>query len=100
MAVDPGAMTGGSIAIGQTAFFYSAFMPRLTDVRKASSMDGDMRGDVLLGQVAAGGASLLIGVLVTWVTGSQVPLIVTVLLALFIGAVYQFALNGNRVMES
>jgi hypothetical protein len=95
---DPGAMTGASIAIGQTAFFYSSFMPKLSDVRK-SPPDSEARGDVMLGQLAAGGASLLIGGLVTWVTGSQVPIIVTVTLALFIAAIYHYALTGNGVME-
>jgi hypothetical protein len=96
---DSGALTGSSIAIGQTVFAYSYFLPRLSDVRKAGPDDPDMRGDVLLGQLAAGGVSSLIGVMLTWMSGSKIPMVVTIAIALFIAALYQYALNGNRVME-
>jgi hypothetical protein len=96
---DPGALTSASIAIGQTVYSYSYFLPKLSDVRKAGNDDPDMRGDVILGQIAAAGVSGLVGVLLAWMSGSKVPLIVTVAIAAFIAAVYQVALNGNRVME-
>jgi hypothetical protein len=96
---DPGALTGSSIAIGQTVYAYSFFLPKLSDVRKAGPEDSEMRGDVLLGQLAAGGVSSLVGIMLTWMSGSKVPMIVTIAIALFIAALYQYALNGNRVME-
>jgi hypothetical protein len=96
---DAGALTSSSIAIGQTVFAYSYFLPKLSEVRKASSSDSEVRGDVMLGQLAAGGVSGLVGVLLSWMTNSMVPLVVTAFIALFIAAIYQYALNGNRVME-
>jgi len=97
--MDPGALTASSISIGQTGFLYSYFLPDLQAVRKADPGDPDMRGDVLLGQLAAGGVSLIVAGLLTWMTNSAVPIIVTVAIAAFIAAVYQYALNGNQVMS-
>lgn len=99
MMADPGALTSASIAIGQTVYAYSYFLPKLSDVRKAGADDMEMRGDVLLGQVAAAGVSSLVGLLLTWMSGSKVPLIVTLAIAAFIAGVYQVALTGNRIME-
>jgi hypothetical protein len=97
--MDSGVLTAASISIGQTIFGYSYFLPPLAEVRKASADNPDIRGDVLLGQIAAAGVSTLVGGLLTWMTSSMVPIIVTALIAMFIGALYQYALNGNQVMS-
>jgi hypothetical protein len=99
MAVDPGGLSSASIAIGQTVFTYSYFMPPLRDVRKADRGDPDMRGDVLLGQLAAGSVSMSVGMMLTWMTGSRAPVMTTLFIAFVIGVLYQYALNGTRVME-
>lgn len=99
MAGDPGSVAASTIAIGQTVASYQFFLPRLNEVRQASPHDPTMRGDVLLGQVAAGVVSASVGVLLAWMTGSPVPVYVTLFIAVVIAAFYQFAMNGNRVME-
>lgn len=93
---DPGALTASSIVIGQTVFAYSYFLPRLSDVRQGPA-DGSLRDDVILGQVAAGGVSLLVGALLAWMTSSMIPVIVTALIAAFIAGIYQYALNQTVV---
>lgn len=100
MATDPAGITAATISIGQTTFAYSYFLPRLSEVRRAEASDPLMRGDVMLGQLAAGSVSMAVGVLLTALTGSQMPIIATLFVAVVIAVIYQYALNGNRVMES
>lgn len=96
---DSAALTASSIAIGQTVFAYSYFLPRLSEVRRAEAGDTMMRGDVLLGQLAAGAVSMAVGMLLTWMTGSSLPAMTTLAIAVIIAVIYQYALNGTRVME-
>lgn len=94
---DPASISAASISIGQTAYLYAQFLPPLREVRQSS--DSTTRGDVLLGQVAAGSVSLAVGMLLSWMSGSYLPALTTVAIAVIIASVYQYAMNGNRVME-
>lgn len=97
MSADPGAVTGAAISIGQTVGAYQFFLPRISDVRRSDPDESGMRGDVLLGQLAAGAVSLSVGILLAWMTGSAVPVYATLFVALVIAAFYQLALNGKGV---
>lgn len=96
MPTDPGALQASTISIGQTVVAYQFFLPTLREVRQADPNDAKMRGDVLLGQVAAGSVSLGVGVLLGWLTGSKLPLMVSGFIALVIAGLYHYALNGQR----
>lgn len=95
MSPDPGALTASSIAIGQTVFAYSYFLPPLREVRRASPNDPDMRGDVYMGQAAAMAVSLSVGGLVTWMTGSSIPILTSVAVAIVIAVIYHYAMRGG-----
>jgi hypothetical protein len=97
---DPAALSVAGIAIGQTAYTYAQFLPPLREVRKAGPGDNEMRGDVLLGQVTAGAVSMAVGVLLSYLTGSPTPAFAVLAIAIVIAIAYQYAMNGNRVMES
>lgn len=99
MPADPAGITAATISIGQTTFAYSYFLPRLSEVRRADPGDSLMRGDVMLGQLAAGAVSMAVGVLLSAMTQSQLPIIVTVFVAVVIAVIYQYAMTGERVME-
>lgn len=96
MPADPGALQASTISIGQTVVAYQFFLPTLREVRQADPGDPKMRGDVFLGQVAAGSVSLGVGVLLGWMTGSKLPLVVSAFIALVIAGLYHYALNGQR----
>lgn len=96
---DVAGISASTIAIGQTVFAYSYFLPRLQEVRRADQNDSMMRGDVLLGQLAAGAVSVTVGMLLTWMTGSSLPVMTTLAIAVIIAVIYQYALTGTRVME-
>lgn len=96
MPTDPGALQASTISIGQTVVAYQFFLPTLREVRQADPGDPRMRGDVFLGQVAAGSVSLGVGILLGWMTGSKLPLVVSAFIALVIAGLYHYALNGQR----
>lgn len=96
---DPGTLSAATVAIGQTVVAYSQFLPTLSQVRKTDRSDADMRGDVLLGQIAAGAVSMSVGVMLAWLTGSPAPVYAVLGVAIIIAITYQIALNGERVME-
>jgi hypothetical protein len=99
MTGDAGAVTGATIGIGQTVVCYQFFLPRLSEVRRADPGEPGMRGDVLLGQAAAGAVSLAVAGLLAWLTGSAVPVYATLFVALVIAGFYQLAMNGNGVQS-
>jgi hypothetical protein len=92
-------VTGATVAVGQTGFLYSWFLPSLREVRQATADDRSMRGDVLMGQIAAGSVSVTVGVLLSWMTGSSIPALTTLFVAALIGAIYSYAMNSTRPME-
>lgn len=99
MAAETSAASAAAISLGQTIVAYQYFLPRLADVRRADLTDTRMRGDVRLGQLAAGGVALAIGILLSVMAESALPVWVTLIIAGIIAAVYQIALNGQDVME-
>lgn len=89
---DPNAITASTVSIGQSIFAYSFFLPRLSEVRRADPEDPHIRGDVMLGQLAAGSVSMAVGAMLSWMTASQVPAMTTLFIAAIIAAIYQYAL--------
>ncbi len=92
---DGSGITASTIALGQTGFLYSWFLPKLSEVRRADPADPTMRGDVLLGQIAAGSVSMTVGLLLSFLTDSKLPVITTLFVAIVIAVVYQYAMGGK-----
>lgn len=90
---EPGAVSVAAIAIGQTVVAYQFFMPSVSEVRRADAGDPGIRGDVLLGQIGAGGVSLAIGVMLASLSGSHIPVWATVFVAAIIAGVYHYAMK-------
>jgi len=88
---DSGAVSAATISLGQTVVAYQFFLPRLDTVRNANPEE--IRGDVMLGQVAAGALSLSVGLLLSSMTGSHLPTFTALFIAVVIAAVYQYALS-------
>lgn len=96
-----GEMVGpASLAISQGMTAFLAFLPRLSDVRKASAADDvGMVGDVRLGEVAATAVCVGVGVITSSLTGSPVPAFVAVLVALTLICIYETALSSDHAWE-
>jgi hypothetical protein len=99
MQVDGAIMAAATVSLGQSITAYSFFLPAIREVRQANPRDAQMRGDVRMGQLAAGAVSLSVGVMLAYLTGSIIPLAVTVLTGVVIAALYETALNGERLFE-
>jgi hypothetical protein len=85
-------MAASSVSVGQTVAAYQFFLPPLREVRQADPTDSTMRGDVFLGQVAAGALSIGVGVSFSLLTGSYIPVWVAGFTALIIAGMYHKAL--------
>jgi hypothetical protein len=58
-----------------------------------------MRGDVRMGQVASAALSLGVAGILANLTGSTLPVVVTIIVALIIAFLYETALRGERLFE-
>lgn len=99
MAVDGGIMAAATVSLGQSISAYSFFLPPLREVRQATVNSPVIRGDVRLGQVAAGVVSIGVGVMLSYLVGSAIPTVVALLTATMVAVIYETALNGERLFE-
>lgn len=93
---DAGAVSVSAIAIGQTVVAYQFFLPRMSDVRRASPADTAMQKDVIVGQLGAGALSLAVGGLLAVLTRSATPVYASLFVAAVIAVVYHYAMNGSN----
>jgi hypothetical protein len=100
MALPDPAIYGASI-LGVTQGFsaFIAFMPKLSEIRKASGTDIDMTADVRMAEVASCVITIGVGVVSSSLTGSPTPAIVAVLVSLVLVAMYESTLNMERPFE-
>lgn len=86
-----------SLALSSSLSSFQFFLPRLADVRKADpKVDGDIVGDVRLGEVAAIAVCTAVGAIGSSVSGSVVPMVVAGIVSVVLVCVYESALRGNR----
>jgi uncharacterized integral membrane protein len=52
-----------------------------------------------MGQFAAGVVSVGVGVMLSYLVGSAIPAVVSILTALMVGVIYETALGGERIFE-
>lgn len=89
-----------AIALTQSYAQFQAFMPKLSDIRKADyDNDSDMVGDVRIGEVAALIGSLGVGIIVSSLSGNPLPAYVSVAVSLLLIALYESVLRAHRPME-
>lgn len=88
-----------ALAAGQTLSSFTMFLPRLTEVRKASADDPGMVGDVRLGEIAACAIAMGIGVIASSLSRSPVPMYAAAFMAVILICVYESALRGQNLFE-
>lgn len=98
MAVSDGALGAATIAFGQSVGAFQIFLPRLSDVRRATN-DADMIGDVRMGEVAAAAVCLGVGFMVSSLSGSSIPALVSLLTMFTLVCVYETALRGDKPLN-
>lgn len=91
------ALSATIVAVGQTLTAYQFFLPDIKEIRR--NPDKVNKADVRMGQVAAAATSLMIGILLGQLTDSGTPFLTSLLVGVVIIAMYEMALQGNRIFE-
>lgn len=94
------ALGPATLAITQSVSSFQFFLPRLADVRRADPKhNADMVGDVRMGELAAATLCIGIGAMVSSLSGSPYPAMVSVLMVGILISVYEIALRGDKPMN-
>lgn len=100
MPVPSDALGPATLAITQSVSSFQFFLPKLSDVRRTDAAHNpDMVGDVRMGEVAAATLCLGIGAMVSSLSGSPYPAMVSVLMVVILVCLYETALRGNKPMN-
>lgn len=84
-----------ALALGQSISQFNTYMPPLSDVRKGSTDNKDLRGDVRIGETAALVGSLLVGILIAAITGDPTGAYVSVAVCAVYVAMYEMVLRAS-----
>ena len=94
MADNIGAAT---LAMTQGISAFTFFLPKISDVRKASVGDPSAVADIRVGEAAGLVVSLGIGGIVSGLTKSSLPVAISLLVALLIICLYETVLRANPI---
>lgn len=86
-------------ALGQTVATFPVFLPSLSDVRKGDVSDPTLRGDVRLGEVAASAVAISVGLVMSNLAGSSLPLMTATIMSAVVVGIYEYSLTRTRPME-
>ncbi len=90
---DVNAAAVGTLAMTQAVTAYTFFLPKITDVRKTSMADTEAIADIRTGEAAAFVVSLGVGMVCSGLSGSSLPAMISLLMALVITALYESVLR-------
>lgn len=82
-----------ALAITQTVVSFTAFLPNFTEIGRADKEQ--IAGEVRLGETAATVIALSIGGLLAWLTRSNIPFFIAVLMTAILVAMYETALRKD-----
>jgi hypothetical protein len=82
-----------SLAISQSVIAFTAFLPNFVEVGRADK--DQIAGEVRLGETAAVVIGLAIGGLLSYLSGSYVPLFIAAIMSAILVAMYETALNKD-----
>lgn len=93
MPVPPEILGPTTLAITQSVSLFQGLLPKFTDVKQASPQDPEFVTDVRIGEIAASSLAIGIGVIVSGLTGSPVPAMISLLMCAILIVLYERALN-------
>lgn len=85
-----------TLALTQAVSVFNAFLPPLTEVRRSSVGDRTALLDVRIGEVAAAAMVVGIGCVLSTLIGNSRPLVVSLLGAVGMMGVYEYALRSSN----
>jgi len=88
---NPDALGPASISLGTATSAFMGFCPSFSEVRRADPSDEGMTKDIRLGQVAASAVAIGTGIIVSYLSGSPVPAVVSFMMSALLVWCYQNA---------
>jgi hypothetical protein len=97
MAVDPAVIGPATLSLTQSIGLFQAFLPSFSEIAKTNPEDNPaLVQDVRMGELAAAVLTLGIGGMISALTGSPVPAIVSVISGAVLVVLYESALNRRQ----
>lgn len=95
MPVDPSVIGPATLSITQAIGSFTTFLPKLADIRKEDGSNPEFVNDVRVGEVASVAVAVGVGAIVSSLTGSPVPTVVAVVVALGLVLMYETTLKAS-----
>lgn len=86
-------MGSSSLAISQSVIAFTAFLPNFVEVGRSNK--DQIAGEVRLGETAAVVIALSIGALLSWLSGSKIPLYISAIMSAILVGMYETALRKD-----
>jgi hypothetical protein len=99
VAVDPQASSAALLAMTQAIAAFTTFLPPLAEVRKKTADDPLFAADVRVGELAAASLTIGVGAIVSGLTGSNAPMVVSIITAAGLVVLYESTLRSNPIPE-
>lgn len=100
MPIDPGLIGPTTMGLTQSISLFQGFLPRFNDIRKENPVKNpDFVNDVRMGELAAALLTIGVGAIMSSLTGTPYPALISLISALGLIALYESALRANAVME-
>lgn len=97
---DPSIIGPASLALTQGIGAFTAFLPRLGEVRKADAKtDHEMVAEVRTGEIAAVALTVGVGAVASYLTKSNTPVTVSVVVAIGLVILYETTLRRDTPMN-
>src|SRR4051812_3155459 len=88
-----------SFAVSQSVSSFMQFLPKITDVRKASINDQDFVYDLRIAEVAGAVITIGVGMIVSSMTQSSAPMVAGLFISLVIVVLYETVLRKDNPEE-
>lgn len=92
---NPQALGPASIVMSNVTTAFIGFLPSFTEVRRAGTDDREMKKDLKLGIVAAVSLGVGTGIIVSNLTGSPVPVVVSIVVSAILIGCFQAAMRSE-----
>ncbi len=92
------------LSMTQAVTSFTTFMPKISEVRKASATDPNIATDVRMGEVASITTTLAVATVVSNLGKTAAPMVIAIIMCVVMIALYEMALNsaplyGNDVIR-
>ena len=99
MPIDPGLIGPTTMGLTQSLALFQGFLPKFTDIRRQDpASDADFVKDVRMGELAAALLTIGVGAIMSSLTGTPYPAVISVISALGLVMLYETALRSNATV--